>query len=124
MRRTRPSRRRGLGLVAAVAIVACAVAAMSLMTKHVGQLASQRLHDRARTFAQVLVDSGMAYAKLHSEELSRMPAGTAVELPTNGLLPAPARPRLTLAIDENTVRIVASVTYARASAREEVRLAR
>lgn len=117
-------RRRGFGLILVLAVMTLVGTALTLMALHVGQLARQRQHDRARTFAQVVLDSGVAYARSHRGPVATAPNTTEVALPTEGLLPAPARASLTLQpADDGSIRVIARVDYGRAHATEEAVIA-
>jgi hypothetical protein len=114
-------RRRAVGLVVAMVIATLVTTTMVLFSVHIAQLARQRQHDRARTYARVLLDSGVAYVQAHGGPLRADPPKAEFILPTDGLVPAPAAARLTLlAQNDGTIRIRARAELRRAHATEEV----
>jgi len=113
-------KRRGVGLLIAILVTTLVGMTISLMTLHIGQLARLRQADRARGAARILLDSGMAYAAVHRESLRANPPKDERVLPTDDLLPAPGKSRLTLrAQGDGKVRLRAVVEYGRARATED-----
>ncbi len=118
------ARRQGFALVLALTVVTLVGATTSLLVLYAGRMVQQQRHERARTYALVLLDSGIAYAESHKEQLAAdlaaRPDGT-MSLPTNGLLPAGAKGDLTLqAVADGKVTIRATASLGSAQATEQI----
>lgn len=117
-------KRRGFGLVLALAIMTLIGTTLSLLALHAVRIYAQRNDERVRTYARALADSGEAYAKAHAREL-RTREPTVVVLPSADLLPRGVRGELMCTSEPGgTVRIevAVSIGVARASQRRFVRL--
>lgn len=117
-------KRRGFGLVLALAIMTLIGATLSLLALHAARMYAQRNDERARTYVRALADSGQAYAKAHAGEL-RTREPPAVMLPVADLLPRGVRGELMCTSEPGgTLRIEAAVSVgaARATQRRFVRV--
>ncbi len=113
-------KRRGVGLLIALVAIVMVGATASLLVFHVGYLARREKHDRARTYAQVVLDSGLAYARAHQQRLRTSARPDALDLPADGLVPTPAKARLTIKTEKGgQIRVCATVALGRAHATEE-----
>ena len=97
--------RRGVGLVIALTVVTLVGATVSLLTLQVGAMVRQRHCEQARTYAQVLIDSGIAYVEAHRDQLAQDPLSDAIVLPVEQLLPSSVQAGLTLRRLEDNTRI-------------------
>jgi hypothetical protein len=113
-------KRRAVGLVLAMLITTLTGAAITLMTFHAGRMMIERRNEAVRTYAQVLLDSGMAYARTHAAEVRNKAPAAELALPTEGLLPPSCVARLSLRVQESgAIRIRAAVELGRVHATEE-----
>lgn len=112
-------RRRAVGLLIALVVIALVGGTLSLQAMHVGHLSRARKIERARSFAQILLDSGIAYAQVHAHTIRATPADKPLILPTDDLFPAPTKARLLLRPGERgVIHIEAAVQFGTASATE------
>ena len=112
-------RRRAVGLVIALVVIALVGGTLSLQALHIGHLSHARKTDRARSFAEILLDSGIAYAQVHSDVLRAAPPNKPMILPTDGLFPAPTKADLRLRSDKRGhIHVEAVVEFCRARATE------
>ena len=114
-------RRRGVGLLIALVAIVMVGATASLLVFHVGHLARREKQDRVCSYAQVVLDSGLAYARAHQQHLRTSTQPGELDLPTDGLVPGPAKARLTVKTEKGgRVRVRATVELGRSHATEEV----
>ncbi|MBN1492063.1 MAG: hypothetical protein JXA69_19270 [Phycisphaerae bacterium] len=114
-------RRRGIGMIVALTVITLVGATTALLTLQVGRMVQQRKQDRARSFAQLVLASGLAYVEVHAQTLCEQPLAEPLSLPTEGLVPAEATPELKLSKTEAghiAVEVVVTLGRARATERE------
>jgi len=97
--------RRGIGLVIALTVVTLVGATASLLTLQVGVMVRQRRHEQARTYAQVLIDSGIVYVEAHRHQLAQGSPSDVILLPVEQLLPSSTQAGLALRRLEDNTRI-------------------
>jgi len=89
-------KRRAVGLVIALVVITLVGSAVSLLTLQVTAMTRQRLHDKNRTCAQMLIDSGIAYVQMHQSQLVQTPLTEPIALPVSQILPTTVKAGLTL----------------------------
>jgi len=110
--------------VIALVIITLVGATGTLLVMQAAQMSRQRAADAARSGARAVLDSGVAYVRVHGARFAATQPAREVELPVDDLVPAPAKARLTLTTDElGVVHVRARVDVGRAAAVEEATIA-
>lgn len=114
-------RRRGFGLVIALTTITVVGATVSLMMLYSARIFQQRRQEQARTTAQLVLDSGVAYAQSHRQQLRANPPAQRLTLPAGDLVAAPAQTTLSLQMrDAAAIRVHATVVMGTIHASEEI----
>lgn len=114
-------KRRAVGLVIALVVITLVGSTISLLTLQVNAMVRQRQQEKNRTYAQMLIDSGLAYVQVHRDQLVQTPSSELITLPVDQILPSSmnAGLRLERMEDSKAIRISAWVGMGRLKAQQE-----